>query len=343
MDPNGGNNPSAPKLDNTQPQQPAGAQLSSDPNQTQPTDIYEQPQSFDGMMGGGASIPPEMPASGPDTGQTPDLQQTMPPAPEPPQFQDPYAQQPQDPQAGMQPMGSDPMMGQPMMDSPAPVQGGGKNKVVMIAGGAVLALILLGGSAYAGYTMGKSAGRQEAAAEFQAQQAALQEEQTTDTVEDVLLEGLDQLEPLSPKEEDLTGVIGEQINASDGFILYVTNIERNFQVDDPSYELDEGKELVKVNFVLGNVTEDRPKDIQSASLYLLEGENATKIIPESRLSDYEGNFDTLKIEPGSQATGSIVFAVSKNAEPLVFVREQEYRITNQNKELTTKISIALSE
>jgi len=341
MDPNGGNNPSAPKLDNTLPPQPTGAQLSSDPNQTQPTDIYDQPQSFDGTMGGGASIPPEMPASGPDMQDT---AQAMPPAPEPPQFQDPYAQQPQDPNAGMQPMGNDPMMGQPMMDTSMPAQGGNKNKVIMLAGGAVLAIILLAGSAFAGYTMGKSAGRQEAAAEFQAQQAALQEEElAANTVEDVQLEGLDQLEPLSPKEEDLTGVIGEQIKASDGFVLYVTNIERNFQVEDSSYELDEGKELIKVNFVMGNVTQDRPKDIQSAALYLLEGENATKIIPESRLSEYEGNFDTVKIEPGSQAKGSIVFAVTKDTKPLVFVREQEYRITNQNKELTTKISIALSE
>jgi hypothetical protein len=329
MDPNGGINPSAPKLDNTQP----------------PTDIYQQavePQSPLNQITG-ASIPPEIPSVGPEIQapleQAPQMQPPQQPQ-FPGQFADPYQQ---DPNVGVQPIEPDPMLSQPMADAPLPVQNDGKKKILIIAAATIFGLAVLGGASFMAYTAGKSAGKQEAAAEFQAQQAATQEAEAADksSVEDVTLE-LGELSALNPKEETLTGVTGEQINSSDGFVLYVTNIERSFTVDDPSYELDEGKELVKVNFIMGNTTQDRPKDIKSADLFLEEGDG-TKITPESRLSDYSGNFDTVKIEPGAQASGSIVFAVKKDAAPLVFVREQRYRITNQNKEVATKTSVVVAE
>ncbi len=321
MDPNGGITPSAPRLDNTPPQ--------PDPVQPPPA-----PQFIDQPTPMGPSIPPEMPSSGPAM-QDPYAQ------PDPmfaaPQFQDPSAQYSVPPQ-----IDPDPMLSQPMADPGVPAQGGGKKKPLMILLSAILGIGLIGGAGFAGYTMGKEAGKQEAAAEFQQQQATEQEAATSqDQTQDVQLE-LGELTELNPKEESLKGTIGEQIDASDGFVLYVTNIERNFATNDTSYQLDDGKELVKVNFLMGNTTKDRPKDIKSADLYL-EEKDGTKITPESRLSDYEGNFDTVTIEPGNQASGSIVFAVKKDAAPLVFVREQRYRITNQNKEVTTKISITVAE
>jgi hypothetical protein len=326
MDPNGGINPSAPKLDNTQP----------------PTDIYAQ--STDQFSG--ASIPPEMPATPPaslDQFQAPPSPQ-MPPqdvqgfgAPQAPQFQDPSAgfQQPT--------VDPDPMLNQPM-EAPMP-GGGGKSKLFMILGATIGVVLLVGGAGFAGYTMGKSAGRQKAAAEFQSQQAAAQESatETTPAADSIKLDLANTVKRSDVVEENKTGKVGEQVNSSDGLAVYVTNIERGFTPDDPSYKVEDGKELVKVNFIMGNF-EDKAKDIKSADLYLLEGDK-TKVLPESRLTDYQGAFSTTTINPGEQANGSIVYLVTKDAKSLTFVREQIYRLIKGSTEnrVTSKISINLTD
>ena len=331
MDPNGGMNPSVPKLDNTQP--------AAD----QPVDIYSQPQSFDQPVGG-ASIPSEVPAGGPVMQDvpgpavptaTPDQGMGF-PNPQPPQFQDPAA-------SYQPPIDPDPMLNQPMMETPAKPAGGGK-KILVIFGGLILALLLLGGAAFAGYTMGKTAGSQQAATEFQQQQAAAQQTQNTSaSTQNVTLDLSNTVQTNQVKDEELTGKIGEPISASDGFVVQVTNIERKFTTDEADYQLDDGKELVKVNFVMGNAAEDRAKTIKSSELYLEEGTDQTKVTPESRLTKYKGYFDTVTIQPGEQTTGSIVYAVTKDVAPLVFVRDQTYKFSNQNKQVTTKTSITLTD
>lgn len=330
MDPNGGINPTPPRLDNTQP----------------PTDIFQQPQTFDQPTG--ASIPSEVPSAGPVMQDA--FKPQMPPpvsqdvqgfgAPQAPQFQAPA----QDPGAGyQQPMiDPDPMLNQPMMEMPQQSNSGGSKKVIFIVLGAVVAIGVIAGVGYAAYTAGVSAGKQKAAAEFQAQQAATQESQSTDTTQEVSLTLDPQVKPDYLVNEEKTGAVGEQVNASDGFVLQVTNIERGFATDDSAYKLDEGKELVKVNFVMGNIANDKAKDIKSSELFLVEGDGV-KVMPESRLSGYDGAFDTVKIEPGKQASGSIVYAVTKDIKPLVFTREQVYEVTNQNKRYTTKTAITVTE
>ncbi len=331
MDPNGGINPTPPKLDNTQP----------------PTDIFQQPQTFDQPTG--ASIPSEVPSAGPIMQDA--FQPQMPPpvsqdvqgfgAPQAPQFQVPT----QDPAAGyQQPMiDPDPMLNQPMMEMPQQQNSGNGKKIIFIALGALVVLGLLAGVGYAAYTAGVSAGKQKAAAEFQAQQAASQEQEATSTSsEDIKLDLSNTVDRNAVKEETVEGKVGEQVNSSDGMALYVTNIERNFKTDDASYQLEDGKELIKVNFIMGNF-EKQAKDIKSSELYIEEGTSGVTVTPESRLTKYEGAFDTMKIDPGQQASGSVVYAVTKDITPLVFVRKQDYRISNQNKVVTTKTAITVAE
>lgn len=329
MDPNGGNAPVTPKLDNTQP-----APSPADPNQ-QPTDIYSQADSSSQVqpVDSAASIPTSLPSQ-PSQPSMDDIQPAADPSADTTRFQPP---------ATPEPLLDQPSM--PMTTQTAITGGGGKKTVVMVIG-LLVGLAAIGGAAYGGYTMGKSAGRQQAAAEFQTQQAQQQTEDTastdTATQEEVKLDLTNTTQTNKVKDESITAKVGEQANASDGFAIEVTNIERNFTTDETGYKLDDGKELVKVNFVMGNFASDRAKDVKSADLYLIEGKD-TKVIPESRLTKYDGAFETVTIQPGEQVSGSIVYAVTKDVTPLTFVREQIYQISNQNKKVTSKTSITLTD
>lgn len=206
--------------------------------------------------------------------------------------------------------------------------------------GLVIAVGLAIGAYFLGYTAGEGRGRemgkQEAQAEFQAQEAAKQAEKKTK--EQLELGGL--IDP-DYKDETLEGEIGKQLQASDGLVLKVTNIERNYKTDDPNYKLDPSKELVKVNFILGNVQKDKAKDIASSSFKL---ENSTgAALNLENIASYEGKFDTVKLEPGTQMEQSIVYTVNKDEKPLKFVRTQMYRITNENKEVTMKLVVQVAK
>ncbi|MBP9738523.1 DUF4352 domain-containing protein [Candidatus Saccharibacteria bacterium] len=231
---------------------------------------------------------------------------------------------------------------QPMQAAPA--QGGGKGKKILLIVVMIFVFVGVGVGAYfVGFTAGKTAGRTEADAKYQAEQAALQEEdKDSDTSEKP--EELDLSEPKDPdytKDETLEGAIGEVLTASDGFVLRVNNIERNYKTDDPEYKADETKELVKVNFQIGNGTKSKTMDVNNTPFRLTDSTDA-EVVPVT-LADYEGKFDVTKLDPGAQSNASLVFAVTKDDKPLKFSRTQPYRISNQNREVTFKSIVTIAE
>lgn len=220
--------------------------------------------------------------------------------------------------------------------------GSGKGKIILVSLVVVLLIVGAAGGGWfigknSGYSAGFAAGEKEAAAEFQKAAAGPSD---PDDLEEVQLE-LGELKEPEYKNESIEEAVGQQVTANDGLVLMVTNVERNFKTEDASYKLDDSKELVKVNFLLGNITKDRPKDISSFNFRLINSRGA-QLTPEN-IADYEGKFDTIKIDPGTQVKASVIYAVDKNDKPLTFTRSQVYRITNQNTEVTTKISIKVAE
>ena len=227
--------------------------------------------------------------------------------------------------------------------------GSGKGEVIKKVLLIVLALVVLlgiaAGAYFVGFTSGKTKGRTEADAEYQRKQAQLQKE-AAESEADTDAEGAAELklgDLQDPKyvDETLEGEIGKQVSASDGFVLKVTNIERNFKSTDANYKLDSSKELIKVNFLIGNVSKDKAKDISSFNFRLENSTNAL-LTPEN-IADYPDKFDTAKLDPGAQTKGSIVYAVNKDEKPLKSVREQRYRISSENREVTTKTVITVAE
>lgn len=219
-----------------------------------------------------------------------------------------------------------------------------------------LSIALLGGAGAAGFflglTQGKSKGydqgKKDALTQYQRQLTEENEDadatpvgdqEIPDDIPNKLTLG-NEIDP-EYKDENLEGVVGRQIAASDGLVMMVTSIERNFKTDDANYKLASGKELVKVNFLLGNIAKDKAKDINSFNFRLLNSKGA-QLTPES-ITKYENKFDTVKIDKKGQVSLAIVYAVDKGEKPISFTRIQTYRITNQNREVTTKMTVVLDK
>ncbi|MFO0971201.1 MAG: DUF4352 domain-containing protein [Candidatus Saccharimonadales bacterium] len=307
MDLNGGNNPSSPRLDSNPVPQQSAAQA--------PSQQVFAPQ----------------PAVTAPVIQTP----VMPPQP---------ATQTQ---AQQQPSAAPDLLADSGItlssDPSGPVAGKGKT-IILIAVGSVLVLALVAGAFFVGNVSGKSAGRKIADAEYQKKEADRQRQEAEKDAEQEKDAELDLgTELVEPKyaDENVEGDIGKQLTASDGLVLKVTNIERNFKTDDPNYKLDPTKELVKVNFLMGNIAKDKAKDITNFAFYLEDSGNA-RLTPQT-IASYTDKFDTIKLDPGAQAKGSIVYLVNKDEVPLKFVREQRYRFAGENREVTTKTIINVAE
>lgn len=312
MDDFGGNTPNpngGPRLDSFQPQaqpqmQPQITETYIDPNGPS----MQQPQNF-------ASVPMTDPNS-----------------------MGPVAPQPNPPSLNQ----IDSMLNQPTQ--PSKSSGSGKAKLIMfIVLGVVLILGAAGGGYALGYTSGKAAGKAASDAQYQAQQAKLQEEQAAED-ESKKPDELDlgkQVDPDYSKDEAIEGTLGDTLVATDGFVIRVNNIERNFTTKDPDFKADATKELVKVNFQMGNATKSKTMDINNTPFKLIDS-TGSEVVPVT-IAEYEGKFDVTKLDPGSQSNASLIFSVAKDDKPLSFVRKQPYRISNENREVTFKTTIEIAK
>lgn len=226
---------------------------------------------------------------------------------------------------------------------PAANNGTVLKKILVGLGAVILIAVLAGGGYFVGFAAGKSKGRVEADAEYQRRQAQAQQEaaENEEAEENTAELQLGDLKDPKYVDETVEGEVGEQLSASDGFVLKVVNVERNFQSTDTNYRLDSSKELIKVNFLIGNIAKDKAKDIGNFNFRLEDSANA-QLVPEN-IAEYADKFDTVKLEPGGQAKGSIIYAVNKDEKPLKFVREQRYRISGENREVTIRIVVTVAQ
>ena len=313
MDPYGGNNPSSPRLDNSAVPQPGQA---------------VNPSANQGFVPQPAVSAPIIPTPGVPQ-QT--MQAPMNPMQAPPSYS---------------PQGIDGMSDMGLSSEPSGPTGGKGKLIAMIAVGGVVLIGLVAGAFFVGSTSGKSEGKKIADAEYQKKEADRQRQEAefdsdTDGTETAQLDlGTELVEP-KYEDENVEGDIGKQLTAGDGLVLKVTTIERNFKTDDPNYKLDSTKELVKVNFLMGNIAKDKAKDVTNFAFYL-ENSASARLTPEN-IASYTDKFDTVKLDPGAQAKGSIVYLVNKDEKPLKFIREQRYRFSGANREVTTKTIVNLTE
>lgn len=223
-----------------------------------------------------------------------------------------------------------------------PVSGSGSTLTrKLLLGGILITLICaIGGSIYAAYTFGNNAGYKKGQAAESARLQAQAEQQAnnnnqTDTTSDAEL-SFDLIEP-TYKDEVVTGIVGEQLVSSDGFVLLVNDIERDFFVQGT---LKEGYEFIKVNFLLGNASSTAAMKIANGNFKLKNAVGAL-IDYDQTATDYEGMVDTLNLSPGSKAQMSVVFQVEAGSDSLQFIREQAYTSKATNQLVTSSIEVAL--
>ncbi|MCA9309369.1 DUF4352 domain-containing protein [Candidatus Saccharibacteria bacterium] len=298
--------------------------------QGMPQQPQSQPQFVDPMQ----AQPQSPPIQGAESyGSVPMTDPNAPMAP-------PQMQQPMDPQTQQ----VDAMLSPP----PAPIDtsssSSSKSKMIIFAAiGVVLILAAGAGGYFIGYSSGKTAGKQAADAAYQeelAKQQAAADEDVSSEPEELDLSEL--IDPDYSADESLEGQVGETITSADGFVLRVNNIERNYTTDNPDYVVDETKELVKINFQMGNATKAKTMDISSQTSFKLVDSTGSEVLP-ANISEYDGKFDVTKLDPGTQSTASIIFEVNKDDVPLQFSRKQPYRITNQNREVTFVTLVTVAE
>lgn len=226
---------------------------------------------------------------------------------------------------------------------PAPQTSTAK-KVIIITTGIVLVLSLLGGVGFAAYTMGKNAGYaggvEDTKKSFASQSKDTDNTQNTndkDAENDNELLNFEMAQPVY-KEEAVSGIVGEQLQLSDGMVLYVKDVERNFQPSDASYSSMPGEELIKVNLLVGNADATQSKVI-SNDMFGLRDLSGSLVLPRTNIGNYEGQIDKLEVSSGGKIRMSLVFSVESGATPLTLVRQQAYNLRSLGQTVNMKIEV----
>ncbi len=142
------------------------------------------------------------------------------------------------------------------------------------------------------------------------------------------------------KDESIEGLVAEQVQASDGLVVYVKNVEREFQPTSTSYQLDSGSELVKVNILVGNAATSQSKEIKNEN-FTVELTDGTIIAAATDLGTYDGQIGSVSLTPGGKARFSVIFEVPKGAESLKLIRRQPYILKDSGQTINMQMTISL--
>ncbi len=217
-------------------------------------------------------------------------------------------------------------------------------KALIITLGILIPLAVLGGASFAGYSIGKKAGYALGVKDAQKSLADQSDANNQDTNQDANANDETALnfELAQPeyRDEVASGMVGEQLQLSDGMVVLVKSVEQNFQPTNGSYQQDSGKRLIKVNLLVGNADSTQPKTITNQTFGLREPSGAI-ITADTEVGEYEGQISTLPVSPGGKVRMSVVFSVGAGATPLVLVREQTYNLRSQGVVVNMNIAVDL--
>lgn len=217
---------------------------------------------------------------------------------------------------------------------------GGLLRMVVIG---VVAIAILSGTAFAAYTYGRSNGYKQGSNDVRKEEARKRAAETENNEQSSTEEDEAALDfsLVTPEyvDETVEGAVGEQIQSKDGLVVYVKSIDRNFQPTSSSYQPEDDTELVKVNVLVGNAADAQSKTVKNTNFTLQD--SAGGMIQPADVGTYEGQVGTLTLTPGNKARFSIVFAVPKNAQGLVFVRKQPYTLKNTGQSINMELRIVL--
>lgn len=207
--------------------------------------------------------------------------------------------------------------------------------VIVVLIGALVGTYFFGSKS--GYKNGANDTRKEQARKLAEQ--AKENTQQSDTDNDEASLDFSVVEP-EYKEESIEGDVGNMLQASDGLVILVKNIERNFQPTSSSYEAAPGTELVKVNILVGNASQTKSQTIKNTN-FMLELLDGTTVSATEEIGSYDGKIGTLTLSPGNKARLSMVFPVKKDIKKLTLLRQQPYILQQNGQTITMSMRIKL--
>lgn len=231
---------------------------------------------------------------------------------------------------------------EPVPDMPIATGGGGKKPLAIVIG-VLIVLMLVGGAAMLSYTSGYNKGLSEGKAQQQQVATKPKEENAnksdSDTADKYTLD-FETTEPLY-KTETISGILTEQLEASDGLVVMATSVDRNYSVPDLTAEEGSTLEFVRVNLLIGNADSKRDKLIKDETFTLVDTKGTVVGALRSDLA-FEGQVKgDVTVASGSTEKISLLFEVTKDQPELTLLRKQTYKVSSETR--TLELSITLTE
>ncbi len=143
------------------------------------------------------------------------------------------------------------------------------------------------------------------------------------------------------KEQDIKAKVNQQVNLSDGLSYMVTGVERNFVSTSRFLKAGTGKELVKVNFVIGNRDKTGETYISSGDFNIKNSAGGMQDAKYTTTDDFADSLEPQELASGKQIKGSLIYEVDKG-EQISVVTEQKYeKLGGDKKEVTLKSQVTL--
>lgn len=143
------------------------------------------------------------------------------------------------------------------------------------------------------------------------------------------------------KSEDLQAKMNEQINMSDGISYMVTGVQRNFTSSSPSLQAKAGKELVKINLVIGSRMKSGTAYIDSTFFKLKTSAGGLQAAENVAASDVPDALINESLTPGKQAKVAIIYEVNKDEPISAVVTSNQFKNSSTSGDVTINSTVSL--
>jgi hypothetical protein len=146
------------------------------------------------------------------------------------------------------------------------------------------------------------------------------------------------------KEQTVKGKIKQQINLSSGTSYMVTSVDRNVTSTSTFVKAGPGKELIKVNIVVGNRDKDTNMYVAISDFQLRNSAGGLQSPEFVTADEIAGALESQDLASGKQVKGALVFEVDKNEKLSALITDDTYQLYgsgSSDKEIPVKSEVAL--
>ena len=146
------------------------------------------------------------------------------------------------------------------------------------------------------------------------------------------------------KEQTVKGKINQQLNLSSGVSYMVTGVDRNVTSSSSFVKPKAGKELIKVNIVVGNRDKDTNMYVALSDFQLRNSAGGLQSPAYVTANEIAGALESQDLASGKQIKGALVFEVDKNEKVSALVTDDTYQLFgsgSSDKEIAVKSEVSL--